>query len=143
MTDIQSLLQGLKTPSLNIERSLQIPHIEMPRFPTKEEQHAYESSGELLKRLAGTIKKWRMTIPKDAQPVVIAILSNGSAVRASRLIQEGHHGVRVEGVIGDSPCMVLAHQNTIQLLCYVEHMENPEKERSTIGFHYQGGSEQE
>ena len=56
----------------------------------------------------------------------------------SRLIQDGHNGIIVEGTLNDSPCMVLAHQGTLQLLCYVEKMQEPEKDKIVIGFQYQG-----
>ena len=139
MTDIGKLVQGLtKQPAFSLGRAMAMPRIQIPPMPTEEEKHAYESSGALIKRLAITIRAWRQQIPQDAQPAILAILANGTAVRVSRLIQEGHNGVIVDGKVDDSPCLVLAHQSTLQLLCYIEHMEKPDRERLPIGFHYTG-----
>ena len=144
MADVSKIMQGIgKAPSLHLDRALAMPRFEIPRMPTEEEKHAYESSGALIRRLAITINMWRGQVPKDAQPVILAILANGTPVRVSRLVQEGHNGIIVDGKVGDSPCLVLAHQATLQLLCYVEQMQKPEKERAPIGFHYQGQEEDE
>ena len=115
-----------------------VPHFEIPRVKTEEEKHAYESSGLLIRRLAMTIRMWRQQIEKDAQPVILAMLANGTTVRVARLVQEGHSGIIVDGKVGDSPCLLLAHQATLQLLCYVERIEKPEEKRAPIGFNYQG-----
>ena len=139
MADLSKIMQGIgKVPNLHLDRAVTMPRFEIPRMPTEEEKHAYASSGAMIRRLAMTIRMWRKQIPKDAQPVILAILANGTPVRVSRLIQEGHNGVIVEGEVANSPCLVLAHQATLQLLCYVEHMEKPENKRAPIGFHYQG-----
>lgn len=139
MADISKVLQGMnRLPNLNLERAIRMPEIHIPRMPTPEEQHAYESAGALIRRLAVRIRLWQTQIPKDAQPVILAILANGASIRVSRLIQDGHNGIIVEGTLNDSPCMVLAHQGTLQLLCYVEQMQKPEKEKIPIGFQYQG-----
>lgn len=144
MADLSKIMQDIgRVPNLHLDRAITMPRFELPRIPTEEEKHAYESSGTLIRRLAMTIRMWRQQIPKDAQPVILAILANGTPVRVSRLIQEGHNGIIVEGKVADSQCLVLAHQATLQLLCYVEHMEKPEKERAPIGFHYQGQEKDE
>jgi hypothetical protein len=135
-----SNLTGLK--KLDLGRAIEIPRIEVPRFeiprlPTEEEKHAYESSGDIIRRTEIKIKAWQRKIPKDSQPVILAILANGVTVRVSRLSQEGHNGVTIEGRVDDAPCFVFSHQNTLQLLCYVEHMDKPESEKCPIGFHYQ------
>lgn len=50
-----------------------------------------------------------------------------------RLAEESFHGIRIEGKIDGNPCMVMAHQATVQLLCYIEKVEKEESRRS-IGF---------
>ena len=53
----------------------------------------------------------------------------------------GFHGIRIEGRIDGNPCMVLAHQATVQLLCYIEKVEKEEHRRS-IGFIINGEEQQ-
>jgi len=144
MTDISKSFSSPRLSSFNIKNAMQMPTIPaMPRMPTTEERHAFESAGELLRRLALRIKLWQRVMPKDSQPVILAIMANGTPIRVTKLIEEGHNGIIVEGKIDNSPCMMLAHQNTLQLLCYVEQMSEPEKEKAPIGFQYQGQQEGE
>ena len=142
----KSLIGGLnrhKLSRLNLDKALPLPDFKLPPIPTPAEQHAYESAGTLIGKLAARIKCWQQQIPPDAQPVILAILTDGTSIRVSRLFQQGHNGILVEGKVGDAPCMVLAHQATLQLLCYVEHMEDPEKEIAPIGFDYYGKEDDE
>jgi hypothetical protein len=45
--------------------------------------------------------------------------------------------------MGDSPCSMLAHQNTVQLVCYAEHVGNdPELAKRPIGFIWPDRDEQ-
>jgi hypothetical protein len=67
--------------------------------------------------LAARVKEWRKAIPKDAEPVILAILANDTVVDAHRISPQGHHGVLIEGTLfspddasGASPCIVVAHQ---------------------------------
>lgn len=93
----------------------------------------YRSSGELIRSLANTIGLWRKNTPSDAQPAVTAILSGGMQISVTRLAQESFHGIRIEGTVGGSPCMMLSHQSNVQLLCYIEKIAKEQPERK-IGF---------
>ena len=111
-------------------------------YTAHQEINDYRSAGELIRSLARTIKKWRQQMPKDAEPTIVAILNGGLQIQVSRLVQESFHGIRVEGTAGGNPCMVLAHQNNIELLCYVQKVKEEEPERR-IGFVIEGKETEE
>lgn len=115
--------------------SIPVPRITpLPRIPTPEDKNNFQSAGVLLRRLAQSIGQWRSALPDNVQPAIIAILHGGVQIEVDRLAQESFHGIRIEGRLKDSPCMVLAHQGTIQLLCYVQQVQPPDHPRKSIGF---------
>ena len=93
----------------------------------------YRSAGELIKSLAKTIHTWRQHMPKDAEPTIVAMLNGGLQIHVTRLVQESFHGIRIEGTAGGNPCMVLTHQNNVELLCYVQQVAE-EEPKQRIGF---------
>ncbi len=103
-----------------------------------EQQHRFESAGEFVKRLAHRIQKWRERLAEDEQPVILALLSNGSAIEVRSIGEDGHSSVVVEGVLDGAACMFVSHQASFQLLCYTQKVA-PEMKRK-IGFHV-GGEE--
>ncbi len=105
-----------------------------PAKPTHPaEQNLYQSAGALMRRLADTVTEWRAQVPEDSQPAILAILHGGVQISVTLLAEESFHGIRVEGTLNGAPCMLLSHQSSIQLLCYVAKVE-PEAPRRTIGF---------
>jgi len=110
--------------------------IKIPKLPTTAERHSYESAGVLIDRLATRIRRWQTDLPEDAQPVILAVLSSGVTIRVTSLAQESHHGIAVTGLIEDNECLLLAHQATLQLLCYIEKI-TAETPRRPIGFYIQ------
>ena len=101
-----------------------------------EAQHRFESAGEFVKRLAHRLQKWREHLPENEQPVILALLSNGSAVEVRSIGEDGHSSVVVQGLLDGAPCMFVSHQASFQVLCYTQKVE-PE-ERRKIGFHVGG-----
>lgn len=138
MEKMSSTLSSLSINSLSLPR-MSIPEFHAPRLPTipvppnEEEINEFQSSGALMRRLADTILLWRKQLPEDQQPAILAIMYGGIQVAVERLAQEGFHGIRIEGRLNGNPCMLLAHQSTVQLLCYVEKVEKKEFRRK-IGF---------
>lgn len=120
---------------------LQLPEIHLPAIPTREEVNEYQSAGVLMRRLADSIIQWRHQLPVDQQPAILAILNGGIQIKVERLAEESFHGIRIEGKIAGNPCMVLAHQATVQLLCHIEKVEQ-EEQRKSIGFIINGKEEQ-
>jgi hypothetical protein len=123
--------------------TVRIPEpIQPPKFQTLEENNNFQSAGALLKRLAESIAKWRQQLPDDVQPAIVAILHGGIQIDVESLAQESFHGIRIEGKTQGSPCVVLAHQATVQLLCFVQPIKPPEQPRRRIGFVIDGQESQ-
>lgn len=140
MTKHLSSLDSMKNwalPSISIPEPIRMHHI-----PTFEENNRFQSAGALLQRLADSISQWRSALPEEVQPAIIAILQGGIQVDVERLAQESFHGIRIEGRIKGSPCVVLAHQATVQLLCFVQPILPPERPRRPIGFVINGEESQ-
>ncbi|MGB0846857.1 MAG: hypothetical protein ACPGSM_09025 [Thiolinea sp.] len=100
-------------------------------------ENSYQSSAVLMRQLADSIMDWRQQLPDNAQPAVMAILQGGRQIKVHRLSQESFHGIRIEGTLNDMPCMLLAHQATVQMLCYVEKLPKGTTQRK-IGFIIEG-----
>ena len=120
--------------------SVSLPNIQSAvcRLPSTEEQNEYQSAGALMRRLAATITQWRKQLPEGVQPALMAIVQGGPQISIQSVAQEGFHGIRIEGYVGDAPCILLAHQATVQILCYVEEIKPPEKPKRNIGFIIEG-----
>lgn len=119
-----------------------LPRTSVAEVPTEEEQlNLYRSAGVLMRRLADTVLQWREQLPDDQQPAIVAILNGGVQVNVERLAQESFHGIRIEGTVNGNPCMLLSHQSSVQLLCYVEQVEK-EEFRRRIGFIIDGEEEE-
>lgn len=117
-----------------LPRVMEVEHYRMPKIPTPEESNTYQSSGVLLQRLADSITQWRNQLPENVQPAILAVLHGGIQIEVERLAQESFHGIRIEGRLQGSPCVVLSHQSTVQLLCFVQPVQPPERPRRPIGF---------
>lgn len=106
---------------------------EIPRMPTQEEINEYQSASVLMKALADEALQWKEKLPEDFSPAILAVLYGGIQIHVQTLSQVSFHGIRVEGTLNGAPCSILAHQSTIQLLCYAEEV-NSEVPRNPIGF---------
>jgi hypothetical protein len=100
-------------------------------------ENSYQSAAVLMRQLADSIMDWRQQLPEDAQPAIMAILHGGMQIKVHRLSQESFHGIRIEGTLNNSPCMLLAHQSTVQMLCYIEKLAKGASQRK-IGFIIEG-----
>ena len=100
-------------------------------------ENSYQSSAVLMRQLADSIMAWREQLPEGAQPAVMAILQGGRQIKVHRLSQESFHGIRIEGTMNKMPCMLLAHQATVQMLCYVEKLAKGAGQQK-IGFIIEG-----
>ena len=118
---------------IGAQAKFELPKITPIHIPNATEVNSYQSAGALVKRLANSIIEWREALPEDQQPAIHAILSNGLAIEVDCLSEETFHAVRIEGRINGAPCMLLVHQASVQLLCYVQKIEK-EDDRRKIGF---------
>ena len=96
-------------------------------------ENSYQSARALLQRLSETMIQWRKELPDDVQPAILAVLNGGIQIDVERMAQESFHGIRIEGLLNGNPCMLLSHQSSVQLLCFVQKIEKA-KPRRKIGF---------
>jgi len=124
-----------------------VPQRPLPALHVPKQVHAwqaaneYQSAGVLMRRLADTIVQWREQLPEDEEPAILAVMYGGIQINVERLAQESFHGIRIEGSMNGSPCMLLAHQSTVQMLCFVKKVEM-EKPKRRIGFIIDGEEEE-
>jgi hypothetical protein len=110
-----------------------LPSFEPLTRISEEDKNYYSSSEAFLYRLQQRISRWESNLPDNAQPVIIAILTDGTEIRVLEMGPEGHNGIVIQGLIGNEECIVVTHQNTTQLLCFIEKVEQP-IQRRPIGF---------
>lgn len=133
--DEQDLAENQSQPvGLSVPEGL-LPRLKVNRIPTQEEANEYQSAGILMRHLADTIVQWREQLPEGQEPAILAVLNGGMRINVERLAQESFHGIRIEGFMNGAPCMLLAHQSTVQLLCFIQISEQrPRQQRRKIGF---------
>jgi len=85
---------------------------------SQEDLNEFRSAGVLLKALADEARAWSTNLPENFRPAIIALLHGGLQVQVHSLAQVSFDGIRIEGLMGDSPCSILAHQDTVQLICH-------------------------
>lgn len=127
LTSAMPSLDGISLPLLDAS------HWEMPDIPSLEERHSFESSKDLIQSLVVTIRQWKKSQSDACQPAVLALLHGGVQIEVSRLTNVSFHGLRIEGSLNGRPCVVLAHQATVQVLCYPAEPVK-EQPRRKIGF---------
>lgn len=135
-TDTQQILEQQVVPQRPLP-ALQAPQ----KIPKQIADNEYRSAGAMMRRLADTIVQWRQQLAEDEEPGILAVLHGGIQINVERLAQESFHGIRIEGNMNGSPCMLLAHQSTVQMLCFVKKVEK-EAPRRRIGFIIDGEEEE-
>lgn len=140
-SSIRNALKGLENYNLPNIAAYIPPRVNLPtidpelvKVPTPEERNNYQSASILMRRLASAVTEWRKQLPEGVQPAILAILHGGVQVDVNSLAQESFHGIRIDGIVNGVPCIVLAHQNTVQLLCYAQPINPPESPKRKIGF---------
>lgn len=124
-----------------------IPNIPNFRFPSKsdsiltkslssiapEELNEYRSASSFMKAIAAEAMMWKQQLPEDFTPAILAFLPGGMKVDVHGLAQVSFHGIRIEGSFNGAPCSLLAHQSTVQIMCYGQKIVEQEPRRP-IGF---------
>jgi hypothetical protein len=119
---------GFTPPSVQDDGLCQIP-----ASCSQEDSNEFRSAGVLLQALAAEAKAWSERLPPEYRPAIVAILHGGLQIEVRTLAQVSFHGIRIEGLMGDSPCSLLAHQGTVQLVCHAVRVDH-EQEEHPIGF---------
>lgn len=121
-------LKDYKTPEVNPA---------LIKTPAPEKLNEYQSASVLMQAIADEAVTWRNSLPENFRPAIMAILHGGIQINVESLAQISFHGIRIAGTFNGSPCSMLAHQSTVQLLCYAEEIvENQTK--NPIGFIWDG-----
>lgn len=118
-------------PSLDTYKMM--PNIADIKVPTPEERNEYQSASVFMKALADAALSWKEQISNEYQPAVLAVMYGGIQIQVSSMAQVSFHGIRIQGTMNGSPCTMLAHQSTVQVLCYTEKLEN-DTPKNPIGF---------
>lgn len=123
-----------KIPSFDFPR-ISSPEYKLPKIPipSPAEQNHYQSASVLMQSIANEAMQWKSDLPEDYRPAILAVLYGGIQISVQTLSQVGFHGIRIEGTMNGAPCSVLAHQSTVQLLCYGEKATT-EMAHNPIGF---------
>ena len=133
-TDHDSVTKALERFAKMEMYSIPLP----PPLPTAEERNYFSSAQVLVERMSRRYDGWTKEFP-DGQPVILAMVP-GALIQVSDMRAESHNAVALTGNVlmgeGDpKPCMLMVHQNSLQLLCYIEKLVEPET-RKLIGFHW-------
>lgn len=89
---------------------------------SEEQLNQYRSAAIFMKALAEEALAWRTKLPSNYRPAIMAVLYGGIQVQVHSLAQVSFAGIRIEGTMQGAPCSFLAHQSTIQMLCYAEEV---------------------
>ncbi len=113
----------------------QIKPVSLPEgdCPGLLEDNQFRSAGALMKAIADEALSWRQSLPKGFQPAIVAILQGGIQIEVNSLAQVSFHGIKIEGTMGGSLCVMFAHQASVQMLCRAVEIKEKEPVRP-IGF---------
>jgi hypothetical protein len=92
------------------------------------------SAGVLLKAIASEAQSWAQSLPPNFRPAIMALLHGNLQMEVHSLAQVSFDGIRLEGTLDGNPCAILAHQDTVQLMCYAISNDPKETSQRPIGF---------
>jgi hypothetical protein len=121
------------------ERTREITEAALRAIPTPAERNEFQSAAVLMRAISDEAVKWKKSLPEGHRPAIMAFLHGGIQINVQALSQVSFHGIKVEGTLNGVPCSLLAHQSTIQLLCFAE-AEKVDMPSNPIGFIWDGGS---
>lgn len=107
-----------------------------PPSCSQEDLNQFRSAGVLLEALAAEARAWSAKLPAGYRPAIVALLNGGLQIEVRTLAQVSFDGIRIEGLMGGNPCSLLAHQSTVQLVCYAVNIAEADEEgrHHPIGF---------
>lgn len=105
----------------------------IPEPMTHEETNEYQSASAFMEALAADALQWKKDLPNNYRPAIMAFIYGGAQINVESLSQVSFHGIRITGTLKGNPCSLLAHQSTVQMLCYGEEIVE-DATRNPIGF---------
>jgi hypothetical protein len=134
----KKLMESFNKISAIPDFSLPQPEVLTPiRFPTQQEINKYQSASVLMEALSKEALRWKKQLPENYKPAILALLFGGLQINVHSLSQVSFHGIQIEGTLNGAPCSLLAHQSTVQMLCYGEEITEETPSRP-IGFIWTG-----
>lgn len=134
--EIQKAQRAMESFSLPKASTSHI-NLDPVRIPTQKEINSYQSASALMEALSKEALRWKIQLPENYKPAIIALLYGGLQINVHTLSQVSFHGIQIEGTLNGSPCSLLAHQSTIQMLCYAAEITEETPNRP-IGFIWSG-----
>lgn len=128
-TPQDQLSQGLSA-TISAPRAYKIPGTPS----TLEEQNQYQSASTFMASIAQEAMEWKNSLDEEHIPAIIAILYGGIQIKVNNLSKVSFHGIRIEGELNGSPCAILAHQSTVQMLCHAVKVAKKAEPPRPIGF---------
>ncbi|MGH1487770.1 MAG: hypothetical protein ACRBCI_16280, partial [Cellvibrionaceae bacterium] len=98
-----------------------------------EQLNEYRSASAFMQAIANEALMWKNQLPENFRPAILAVLNGGIQIKVHTLSQVSFHGIRIEGELNGGPCSLMAHQSTVQILCYGQEVIAKEEPRP-IGF---------
>jgi hypothetical protein len=133
MEDLAKSVKNIPNYNMPALREPQIPRFDIPSPPSQKEINNYQSASQLMQAIAEEALSWKRQLPENYTPAILAFLYGGVQIHVQTLSQVSFHGIKIEGTLNGSPCSLLAHQSTVQLLCYGEEVK-AEVPKRPIGF---------
>jgi len=130
ITPQDQLSQGLSA-TISAPRSYKI---QGPAPSTLEEENQYQSASTFMASIAHEAMEWKNSLDEEHIPAIIAILYGGIQIKVNSLSKVSFHGIRIEGELNGSPCAILAHQSTLQILCHAVKKIKAAEPPRPIGF---------
>ena len=134
-----TLGQHFKGSYLANMKTVEMPKLHMPKMylpPTQEEVNEYQSAAVFMSALADSALEWKESLPEGFAPSILAVLYGGIQIQVTTLSQVSFHGIRIEGTFNGAPCTMLAHQSTVQVLCFAQEITE-DSPKNSIGFVWQ------
>lgn len=122
-----------KIPDIDLTRLESLPPRQLIQPPSQQEINKYQSASALMEALSKEALRWKQQLPPNYQPTIMAILYGGIQINVRSLAQVSFHGIQIQGTLNGAHCSMLAHQSTVQMLCYAEEVTEEIPNR-TIGF---------
>jgi len=130
ITPQDQLSQGLST-TIKAPRAYKTPDT---KPSTLEEENQYQSASTFMASIAQEAMEWKNSLDEGHTPAIIAILYGGIQIKVNSLSKVSFHGIRIEGELNGSPCAILAHQSTVQMLCHAVKQSKEAEPARPIGF---------
>jgi hypothetical protein len=131
-----SLRKGKRIEGKELSQQHSMPELSkfcIPKAQSLEQQNGFQSASAFIESIANEALVWKDALPEGHSPKVLAFLYGGMSINVKNLTKVSFSGIRIEGEYNGEPCALLAHQSTVQILCYGPKIK-AEVKKMPIGF---------